>query len=185
MPRDVNSFGLVQIYWGNGKGKTTASLGLALRALGRGAKVHLVQFMKGGIEGNSDFEEYGELKALRNFEDVSHKRFGVKKWVIGKPSEEHIAQGKEALDYSVEIVSSGNYDLVIVDEILYAVQLGVLQEEDVLRLIDSKAKNTELVLTGSHKPFEKIFARADLVTEMKKHKHPFDKGIPARFGVEY
>lgn len=180
-----NSFGLVQIYWGNGKGKTTASLGLALRALGRGFSVHLIQFMKGGIEGNPDFEEYGELKALREFKNFSHRRFGTKKWIVGKPEPEHIEQGKEALDYSKKTVSSGEYDLVVVDEILYAVQLGVVSEDDVLHLIDAKAKNTELVLTGSHKPFEKIFARADLVTEMKKHKHPFDAGTIARRGIEF
>ncbi len=180
-----NGFGLVQIYWGNGKGKTTASLGLILRALGRGFRAHLLQFMKGGIEGNDDFEEYGELKSLSKFENFSHKRFGVKKWVIGKPEPEHIAQGAEAIEYAKKAVSSGKYDLVVVDEILYAVQLGVISEEDVLSVIDSKAKGTELVLTGSHKPFEKIFARADLVTEMKKHKHPFDKGIVARKGIEF
>ncbi|HLC79896.1 MAG TPA: cob(I)yrinic acid a,c-diamide adenosyltransferase [archaeon] len=182
---EKSSFGLVQIYWGNGKGKTTASLGLALRALGRGFKVHLVQFMKGGIEGNSDFEEYGELAALKKFENFSNKRFGVKKWVIGKPQKEHLEQGKAALEYSKGIASSGKYDLIIIDEILYAVQLGVVSENEVLVLIDSKAKNTELVLTGSHKPFEKIFEKADLVTEVKKHKHPFDKGVPARLGLEF
>lgn len=179
------SFGLVQVYWGNGKGKTTASLGLALRALGRGFKVHLIQFMKGGIEGNKDFEEYGELKSLSKFENFSHKRFGVKKWVIGKPEPEHIEQGKKALEYAIQSASSGKYDLVIVDEILYAVQLGVISEDDVLGLIDSKNKNTEMVLTGSHRPFEKIFACADLVTEVKKHSHPFDKGISARLGIEF
>ncbi len=179
------SSGLVQVYWGNGKGKTTASLGLCLRALGRGFKVHLIQFMKGGIEGNKDFEEYGELKALKKFADFSVKRFGVKKWVIGKPDSEHLEQGKEALDYSTEAASCGKYDLVVIDEILYAVQLGVIGEEDVLKLIGSKAKGTELVLTGSHKPFPKIFEKADLVTEVKKHKHPFDKGMQARLGVEF
>ncbi len=181
----VQGFGLVQVYWGNGKGKTTASLGLALRALGRGFNIHLIQFMKGGIEGNKDFEEYGELKSLSKFENFSHKRFGVKKWVIGQPGQEHLEQGQKALNYGIGAVSSGKYDLVILDEILYAVQLGVVSEEDVLRVIGAKAKNTELVLTGSHRPFEKIFARADLVSEVKKHKHPFDSGIGARFGIEF
>lgn len=180
-----DSFGLVQIYWGNGKGKTTASLGLALRTLGRGFKAHLIQFMKGGIGGNREFEEYGELKALKKFKNFSNRRFGVKKWVVGKPGQEHIEQGQKALSYGIGAVSGGKYDLVIVDEILYAVQLGVISEDDVLHLIDSKAKNTELVLTGSHRPFAKIFARADLVSEVKKHKHPFDSGIPARLGIEF
>lgn len=180
-----SSKGLVQIYWGNGKGKTTASLGLALRALGRDFKVHLIQFMKGGIEGNSDFEEYGELKALKQFANFSQKRFGMKQWIVGKPNKDHLEQGSQALAYSKEIVSSGKYDLVIIDEILYAIQLGVISQEDVLKVIEAKEKNTELVLTGSHKPFEKVFARADLITEMKKHKHPFDKGILARKGIEF
>ena len=180
-----NELGLVQVYWGNGKGKTTASLGLCVRALGRGLKVHLVQFMKGGIKGNSDFGEYGELKALKKFRNFSHKRFGMKEWVIGKPGKEHIEQGKNALEYSKKIAASGKYNLVIVDEILYAVQLGVISEGDVLALIASKAKNTELVLTGSHRPFPAIFAKADLVTEVRKVKHPFDNGIPARKGMEF
>ncbi len=180
-----SGFGLVQIYWGNGKGKTTASLGLALRALGRGFKVHLIQFMKGGIEGNDDFEEYGELKSLLKFENFSCKRFGLKKWVIGRPDAEHIAQGSAALEYAIEAARLGKYDLLIVDEILYAIQLGVISEDDVLQLIDAKAKNTELILTGSHRPYDKIFARADLVTEVKKHRHPFDKGVQARLGIEY
>ena len=177
-------FGLVQMFWGNGKGKTTAALGEGFRAAGRGFKVHLIQFMKGGIDGNKDFEEYGELKALRQFPNFSHKRFGVKKWVIGKPEPEHLVQGSDALKYAAEIVSSGKYDLVIIDEILYAVQLGVVSEQDVLAVIEAKLANTELVLTGSHRPFPKIFEKADLVTEMKKHKHPFDSGIEARKGIE-
>src|SRR3990167_7797976 len=121
MPEKSLSGGLVHVYFGNGKGKTTASLGLALRALGRGLKVHLVQFLKGGIEGNRDFEEYGELKALKNFEGFSVKRFGMKKWVIGKPEKEHLAQEAEALKHSIDCVSSGEYGLVVVDEILYAI----------------------------------------------------------------
>lgn len=180
-----SSLGLVHVYWGNGKGKTTAALGLALRALGRGLKVHLIQFMKGGIEGNRDFEEYGELAALKKFKNFTFRRFGMKRWIVGKPQADHIGQGKEALKYSNGIVCCADYDLVIIDEILYAIQLGVISEDDVLKVMAAKAKSTELVLTGSHKPFERVFARADLVTEMKKHKHPFDKGIIARRGIEF
>ena len=184
MPEKSLSGGLVHVFF-NGKGKTTASLGLALRALGRGLKVHLVQFLKGGIEGNKDFEEYGELKALKKFGNFSVKRFGLKKWVVGKPDAEHLEQASKALEFTLESVSTGKFDLVVVDEILYAIQLGLISEEDVLRVIEAKAENTELALTGSHKPLEKVFARADYVTEIKKVKHPFDKGIIARKGVEF
>lgn len=182
---EENSLGLVQVYWGKGKGKTTAALGLCLRALGRGKKVHLVQFLKGGIEGKSEFEEYGELKSLKKFRDFSLKRFGIKEWVVGKPSSGHIAQGAQALGYSFKAAAGGKYDLLIIDEILYAVQLGVIGEQGVLGLIAAKAPHTELVLTGSHKPFKKIFEKAGLITEMKKHKHPYDKGIGAREGIEF
>ncbi|MAG18072.1 MAG: cob(I)yrinic acid a,c-diamide adenosyltransferase [Candidatus Diapherotrites archaeon] len=179
------NLGQIQVYWGNGKGKTTAALGLALRVLGRGFNVHLVQFMKFGIEENKDFDEPGEIIALTKFENFSYKKFGMKKWVVGKPEQEHLDQAKKALEHSAESVSSGKFDLVIVDEILYGIQLGLVKEEDVLKLMDSKNEKTELVLTGSHKPFEKIFEKADLVSEIKKHKHPFDNGVIARKGIEF
>jgi len=145
----------------------------------------MVQFLKGGIEGKSEFEEYGELKSLKKFRDFSLKRFGIKEWVVGKPSSGHIAQGAQALGYSFKAAAGGKYDLLIIDEILYAVQLGVIGEQGVLGLIAAKAPHTELVLTGSHKPFKKIFEKAGLITEMKKHKHPYDKGIGAREGIEF
>lgn len=177
--------GLVQVFWGNGKGKTTAALGTALRALGRGYRVHLVQFLKGGIRGNKEFEEYGELLALKRFENFSFERFGFKEWVVGKPKPEHLKEAQKALQEAKKALESKKYDLAIIDECLYAVQLGALEEKDVIELIKCKPENVELILTGSHKPFEKIFELADLVTEVKKIKHPFDKGIIARKGIEY
>ena len=179
------SFGLVQVFWGNGKGKTTAALGTSLRALGRGNTVHLVQMMKAGIEGTGEFEEYGELLALKRFENFSFERFGFREWIIGKPKPEHIEQAKNALKAAQKAAEKGKFDVVVVDECLYGVQLGVLTEDEIVGLIKSKHANTELILTGSHKPLEKIFALADLVTEVRKIKHPFDKGIPARKGIEY
>ncbi|MEM4262024.1 MAG: cob(I)yrinic acid a,c-diamide adenosyltransferase, partial [Candidatus Diapherotrites archaeon] len=164
MAQKDQKLGLIQIYWGNGKGKTTAALGLCCRALGRGLKVHLIQFLKGGIENNKDFEEYGELKTLSKIRNFSYKRFGIKKWVIGKPEKEHIEQAKKALKYAKKIVTKEKYDIVILDEILYALQLGLLKEDEIISLIETKAKNTELILTGSHKPYEKIFEKADLVS---------------------
>lgn len=178
-------FGLVQIFWGNGKGKTTAAMGTAFRALGRGYKVHLVQVMKSGIAGTQSFDEYGELLAAKNFENFSVERFGFPEWVIGKPKKEHILEARKGLESAKKTVQSGKFDIVVFDECLYAVQMGLLKEEDIIELIKSKAKNTELILTGSHKPLEKIFEQADLVTKMKKTKHQFDKGISARIGIEF
>src|SRR3989344_5245235 len=118
-------FGLVQVFWGNGKGKTTAALGTALRALGRGYRVHLVQFMKGGIKGTGEFEEYGELLALKRFENFSFERFGFKEWVIGKPKPQHLKEAQKTLQSAKKALVSKKYDLVIIDECLYGVQLGV------------------------------------------------------------
>ncbi len=176
--------GLVQIFWGNGKGKTTAALGTALRACGSDYNVHLIQFMKNGAP-SLDEQIPGEIKSLEKFDNFSYKRFGAGDWVINERNkQEHIKKAEEALAH---IYNSFNTDsqIIIADEILYAVQLGLLSEEQIIELIKSKPKDKELILTGSHKPFPKIFAEADLVTEIKKIKHPYDKGILARKGIEY
>lgn len=179
---DKLQLGLVQIFWGNGKGKTTSALGTALRASGNGYTVHLVQFMKNGT-GDHEIDYPGELKALEKFPSFSFKRFGTGSWVIGKPNNEHIDKVKEAFDYLKSCL--GKYDIIIADEILYAIQLKLLEEKDIIELIKTKPKNQELILTGSHIPFPNIFNCADLVTEIKKHKHPYDSGIMARKGLEY
>ena len=180
-----DNLGLVQIYFGDGKGKTTAALGTALRACGQGLKVHLVQFMKAGT-GNPETKELdisGEINALSKFENFSFKRFGSGKWVTQDNIEKHRQEAEAALDYLEEIMK--DYDLIIADEILYAVKFDLLKEEDIIKLIKLKPKNTELILTGSHKSFLKIFALADLITEVKKIKHPFDRGIKARKGIDF
>lgn len=180
---DKSQLGLVQVFWGNGKGKTTSAIGTALRACGSGASVHLVQFMKNG-SGDPEIDYPGELRALEKFESFSFKRFGTGSWVIGKKQEEeHIEKVKEGLEYLKSCF--GKYDIIIADEILYAVQLGLLKEYDIIQLIKEKPKNQELILTGSHKPLPLVFELADLVTEIRKIKHPYDKGIMARKGLEY
>lgn len=179
------SFGLVQVFWGNGKGKTTAAIGEGLRALGRGFKVHLLQFMKCGIEGNQDFQEYGELLALKQFPGFTLERYGSPSWVIGKPKPAHLKAAAEALAATKKAVASGEFDMVIIDEILYAVQLGLIRESDVLDVIQAKAKDTELLLTGSHQELKAVNDAADLVTHLQKMKHPFDQGILARVGTEF
>lgn len=180
-----NEMGLVQMWWGDGKGKTTAALGMALRALGRGFRVHLIQFLKGGIAGVEAFEEYGELKALKRFENFSFERYGMPQWLIGKPTEGHIEAGRKALEATARALSSGEYDMVIVDECLYAVQMGVISSKDLIEVVKSKVPKTECVLTGSHKRLPEIEEIADLVTEVRKIKHPFDRGIKARLGTEF
>ena len=176
--------GFTQIFWGNGKGKTTAALGTALRACGNGYSVHLVQFMKAGAD-SLEQQIPGEVLALEKFSNFSYKRFGTGNWIIGKPTQEQIEKVKETLEYVKNSLQSKDYDIIIADEILYAVQLGLLTEDEVIGLINNKPKDKELILTGSHKPFPKIFELADLVTEIKKHKHPFDSGFIARRGLDY
>lgn len=178
-----NNLGLVQVFWGNGKGKTTSALGTAARACGNGYSVHLVQFMKNGAE-TLEQQIPGEINALSKMGNFSHKRFGLGDWYIkGKNDSAHMDKVDEAYEYLVSCF--GKYDVIIADEVLYAVQLGLLDEEKVIDMIKKKPSNQELILTGSHKPFEKIFEIADLVTEVRKIKHPYDNGIKARKGIEY
>src|SRR3989344_6452984 len=125
---DKSSLGLVQVFYGNGKGKTTSALGTALRAVGNGFKVHLVQFMKNG-SGDSELEIPGEIKALSSLPSFTYKRFGAKSWIIGKPKQHHIDSVNEAYQYLQSALKDKNYDIIIADEILYAVQLGLLAED--------------------------------------------------------
>ena len=171
--------GLVQVFFGEGKGKTTAALGTAVRALGHGFKVHLVQFMK--------LKETGEIVALQNLPNFSFKQFGSERWYKEEDKEsiiEHKKAAEDALDY-LKSCFDKDYDIIIADEILYVVQFGLISEEDVINIIKKKPIDKELILTGSHKPFPEIFKFADLITEMRKIKHPYDKGITARKGIEY
>ncbi|MEK6800698.1 MAG: cob(I)yrinic acid a,c-diamide adenosyltransferase [Nanoarchaeota archaeon] len=180
---DKSSLGFVQVFWGDGKGKTTSALGTALRALGNGYKIHLVQFMKNGT-GDAEIKYPGEIRALEKFSNFSFKRFGTGSWVIGKPKQEHIDKVEEAYSYLLSSFEK-DYDIIIADELLYALQLNLITEQKIIDLINIKPKNKELIITGSHIPFQKIFDLADLVTEVKKTKHPYDSGILARKGIEY
>ena len=180
---DKSQLGMVQIFWGDGKGKTTSSLGTALRACGNGYKVHLIQFMKNGA---SSLEQQipGEILSLQKFSNFSFKRFGLGSWVTDKNKHEHVECAHSALNRVTSSLNQ-NYDIIIADEILYAIQLELISEAEVIDLIRSKPKNKELILTGSHIPYPNIFALADLVTEIKKIKHPYDSGKIARKGLEY
>ncbi|MGE5379415.1 MAG: cob(I)yrinic acid a,c-diamide adenosyltransferase [Candidatus Saccharibacteria bacterium] len=169
--------GLVQVYTGNSKGKTTASLGLALRALGNGLKVAMVQFMK----PPRVYGEYEMAKSLPNFTLLP----------MGRPSlvhedrirKEDYEAAEAALRKAEEIIQSRKYDMVILDEACVTVHMGLLKVEDVLRVVKSRPPHMEIVLTGRYCPSE-IIEIADLVTEMRQVKHPYEKGIPARRGIE-
>jgi cob(I)alamin adenosyltransferase len=170
--------GFVQVYTGDGKGKTTAAFGLALRAIGRELKVYIIQFIKGGFD-------YGELYIAKNLPNLTLKAFGQGKFVTQvPPSEKDIEIAKEAFELAKRVVKSGEYDMVILDEINVAMSLRLIKVEDVIELIKNKPKHVELVLTGRYAPKE-IIEIADLVTEMKEIKHPYSKGIPPRKGIEF
>ncbi|MGB9740841.1 MAG: cob(I)yrinic acid a,c-diamide adenosyltransferase [Candidatus Bathyarchaeia archaeon] len=169
--------GLVQVYTGNGKGKTTAAFGLALRAIGRGLKVYVIQFIKGGFD-------YGELYIVDKLPNLKLKAFGRGKFITGKPSEEDVKLAEEALFLAEKVVKSGEYDIVILDEVNVALNLNLISLERVLKLIKSKPKHVELVLTGRYAQNE-IVEAADLVTEMKEIKHPYNAGYQARKGIEF
>ncbi len=171
--------GLVQIYTGEGKGKTTASLGLAFRAYGRGWKVRVFQFLKAP-------ETSGEHFAVKGLGDnfkiipVGRKGFIFKKI----PSETDIRLAQEGLGQARQALESEKVDLVVLDEIDVVVSLGLVTEEEVLALIESKAESTELVLTGRNAS-PGLMEKADLVTEMRMIKHPFQEGVMAREGIEF
>jgi len=170
--------GLVQIYTGDGKGKTTAALGLAVRAAGRGMSIFMVQFLKG--------RHYGELETARRLSDrLKIVQSGLDAFVKkGEPTGEDLRLAGRGLELARQAVMSGKYDIVILDEVNVAVELGVLKAEEVLPLIDDRPPGVELVLTGRYAPQE-FCSRADIITEMRNVRHCFDSGVQMREGIEY
>ncbi|WP_206812437.1 cob(I)yrinic acid a,c-diamide adenosyltransferase [Paradesulfitobacterium ferrireducens] len=173
------SQGLIQVYTGNSKGKTTAALGLAVRAVGHGFKVYIIQFMKGRTD-------YGELNSLKKLApECRLEHFGRQGWVIkGQPAAEDIQEAERALTRAREVMLSGAWDIVILDEILNAIWFELVSEENVLTFLDLKPPQVELVLTGRNAT-DRIKEKADYVTEMVQLKHPYEQGIDARKGIEY
>jgi cob(I)alamin adenosyltransferase len=172
--------GLVLVFTGNGKGKTTAALGTALRAIGYGHRVAIIQFIKGTWR-------YGEMDALERIPEIELHRSGAGFYKImgdNLPDEVHRQAARDGLELAREKLRSGRYRLVILDEINNAVHTGLLDVRDVLGLIDDKPDGVDLILTGRDAAPE-VQERADLVTEMREIKHPFQKGILARKGIDY
>lgn len=166
--------GYVQVYTGNGKGKTTAAIGLTIRALGAGLKVLFVQFVKG--------LPYSEHKALSKFENLTIKQFGRPEFIHSKPSQEDIKAARDGYNYVLGAFKE-NYDVIVLDEANIAVFFGLFSDDELLELINKKPQNTELIITGRYAT-QKIIEVADLATEMKEIKHYYTQGVIARDGIE-
>lgn len=198
MSRPRLTQGLIQVYTGNSKGKSTASFGLTLRAVGHGFKVYIIQFMKGA-------SYYGELFGVqRLYPDVKIRQYGracayaaqirqgeqqctgCGSCFIGKgeATQEDIEIARLGLKHAEEIITSDEYDIVILDEINNALFFDLLTIDEVLPVLNKKPPLVELILTGRN-AFPEIIEKADLVTEMVQIKHPYEKGIPSRRGIEY
>jgi cob(I)alamin adenosyltransferase len=168
--------GYIQVYTGNGKGKTTAAIGLAIRAAGAGLKVFIAQFIKMG--------DYSEIKALRRFSDlITVEQFGLGRFTDGKPLPEDIAAAQKGLKRVKSIMATEKYRVIILEEANVAAKFGLIRVQDLLGLIINKPYDVELVITGRYAS-ARVIENADLVTEMMPIKHYFEKGVPARVGIE-
>lgn len=169
--------GTVQLYTGDGKGKTTASLGAALRAAGHGKRVLVIQFMKGRL--------YGELAAVERIEGFTIEQYGRDEFVDPKnPEQIDIELAGKGWKRAVEALSDRELDVLVLDEINVAVSFGLIELDRVIEFVKTKPERLELILTGRYAPDE-LIELADTVTEMKEIKHHFRKGVEARKGVEY
>ena len=169
--------GLIHVYTGNGKGKTTAAIGLGLRAAGNGLKVHMIQFMKG--------RRYSELDALDMIPNFTVKQFGRDEFVSKEnPEQIDIDLAQQGFDYAQEIINNSKYDVVILDEINVAVDYQLIPLQEILTLIKEKPDNVELIFTGRY-AHQEIVRYADLVSEILEIKHPYQEGIESRKGIDW
>jgi len=172
--------GLIHIYYGSGAGKSTAAFGLALRAAGWGKKVVIVQFLKS--------TDCGEVRMLRGMENIKiYRGHGSLKFSINMTEEEkqlaRCCHNKNLL-YALSLIKEGKYDLLVLDEVLDAAALDLLESEELRTLMQDETRTTELVLTG-HTKVDWMFDLADYITRMEKEKHPYDEGLTARKGIEF
>lgn len=195
----MKQLGLIQVYTGEGKGKTTCSLGLSLRAVGQGYKIYMIQFMKSGDTGelfsvkkyipNMTIVQFGKEaitdKQLKMFEfDGQGDLDGAGGKYNFLPDEAEKEPARRALEHAFNVINSGDHNIVVLDEINCAMHKGLIPIESVLKLINEKPEHVELILTGRNAPHQ-IIERADLVSEIMMRKHPWEKGIDARRGIEY
>jgi cob(I)alamin adenosyltransferase len=169
--------GYIQVYTGNGKGKTTAALGLALRAVGDGKKVFFAQFVKG--------KPYSEINAIQYFlPNITIKQYGLGCFIRKSANQADIDAARKGLQEVTEIINSGEYDMVVLDEANIALHYKLFSVDELLFIIQSKPDSTEIIVTGRYAPI-KLLEVVDLVTEMKEIKHYFNEGVEARKGIEY
>ena len=168
--------GFIHLYTGNGKGKTTAAMGLAIRAIGAGKKVFIAQFVKG--------MHYSELDALKNIEAIELKQYGLDCFIVNTPTQKDIDAARKGLADVAGIIDQGRYDLVILDEICIALYYKLFDVEDVIKILTNKPAEMEIVLTGRYAP-SPLYEIADLVTEMTEIKHYYQKGVEGRKGIEF
>ena len=169
--------GYIQVYTGNGKGKTTAAFGLALRAVGAGKKVFFAQFVKG--------KSYSEIEAVQKYiPEITIKQYGLGCFIVKIPTEKDIYAAREGLAEVSGILTSGEYDVVVLDEASIAVYYKLFSIEELIEAIKNKRKETEVIITGRYAN-EKLTEIADLITEMKEVKHYYNYGVEARKGFEY
>lgn len=168
--------GYVHIYTGNGKGKTTAALGLALRAAGRGFRTYIAQFMKG--------QTYGELTSVQRVPEITIEQFGKDTFLhVDKATEADKQMAQNGLQAARRAMLSGNYEIIVLDEINVAIYFKLIPVSSVVEFVQSKPEEIELILTGRYAP-EPLIEVADLVTEMVDVKHYYDRGVSARDGIE-
>ncbi len=202
-PDAPEEFGLVQAWWGDGKGKTTAALGMGARAVGHGHRVHMLQFMKGGADSVEAVRgEYNAIAALPGFSYENTGHYGWHGMADGSADDDHERNARAGLERARDLVDAAadadleepipldaepeaGVHMLILDEVLYAADRGLIDPADVRDLIDRKPENLELVLTGSHESPDYLTDVADLITEVGKVKHPIDAGQRARRGTEY
>ena len=176
MIKKLDGIGKVHVYTGNGKGKTTSALGLAIRAVGNGMKVYIAQFMKG--------DKYSEIESLNKIEKIEVEQFGWKNCIRREDiNSSHIKSTMEGFSKCRQKALSGEFDIIILDEIIVTVWFGLLEEELLIDFIKDIPKNCELILTGRYAS-KKIIEIADLVTEMKCIKHYYEEGVLSRKGIE-
>lgn len=169
--------GYIQIYTGNGKGKTTAALGLALRAAGAGMKIYFAQFIKG--------KPYSELSILKNrIPEITIKQYGLGCFIVDKPTEDDINAAIKGLNEIANIILSEKYDMIVLDEITIALYYKLFSADRLIKVLQSKSDKTEIVITGRYAPDE-LIKIADLVTEMKEIKHYYKDCVEARKGIEF
>lgn len=168
---------LTHIYTGNGKGKTTAAIGLGMRAVGHGLHVYMIQFMKG--------RQYGEITTIEKTSNFTVKQFGRDEFVSKtKPEQIDIDYAQQGLTHAKKIITDGKYDVVILDEINVAVDFGLITQEDVIVLMTTKPAHVELILTGRYAPAD-LVKYADLVSEICEIKHPYTNGLLSRKGIDW